>query len=326
VRGWRSRIRRGPRPPSKSVYVVAATATWESSARTLLLAGIGRQKGRAVSPGHTDRVSEKPTVRDHYGAHYRDFAADVHEEVRRAAFGDDVGQNSWLTRNELERFGQQLELSASSRLLDVACGSGGPALHLAQLTGCQIVGVELFDDAVANGRRIAREAGLEKQANFARADASQTLPFDDGSFDAILCIDAINHLPDRRRVLTDWARLLHLAGRLLFTDPVTITGPLDSDELAIRTSVGYYLFVPPGENERRLAEAGMNVLAIEDTTDSLAEIAGRRRDARRERADALRQVEGDEAFEGRQRFFDIVARLAHERRLSRLVYTAEKVS
>lgn len=271
-------------------------------------------------------MSEKPTVRDHYGAHYRDFAADVHEEVRRAAFGDDVGQNSWLTQNELERFGQQLGLSASSRLLDVACGSGGPALHLAQLTGCEIVGVELFDEAVAYGKRIAREAGLEKQASFARADASETLPFDDGSFDAILCIDAINHLRDRGHVLTDWARLLPVEGRLLFTDPVIITGALDSDELAIRTSFGYYLFIPPGNNERLLAEAGMNVLAVEDTTDSLAEIAGRRRDARRERADALREIEGGEAFEGRQRFFDIVARLAHERRLSRMVYTAERVA
>jgi hypothetical protein len=61
-------------------------------------------------------MAEKPEVRDHYGAHYRDFVADVHEEVRRAAFGDDIGQNSWLTRKELERFGYQLQLKSSSRL------------------------------------------------------------------------------------------------------------------------------------------------------------------------------------------------------------------
>jgi hypothetical protein len=120
--------------------------------------------------------------------------------------------------------------------------------------------------------------------------------------------------------------LLQPAGRLLFTDPVSVTGVLDSDELAIRTSVGYYLFVPPGENERLLAEAGMNTLSVEDTTDSLADIAARRRNSRAERADRLRDVEGDEAFEGRQRFFDIVARLAHQHRLSRIAYAAEKPS
>ena len=37
------------------------------------------------------------------GAHYREFAADVDAEVRRAAFGADVGQNSWLTVDELDR-------------------------------------------------------------------------------------------------------------------------------------------------------------------------------------------------------------------------------
>jgi hypothetical protein len=36
------------------------------------------------------------------------------------------------------------------------------------------------------------------------------------------------------------------------------------------------------------------------------------------------QIEGDEAFEGRQRFFDIVATRARERRLSRFVYSAEQ--
>jgi hypothetical protein len=50
----------------------------------------------------------------------------------------------------------------------------------------------------------------------------------------------------------------------------------------------------------------------------------RRCDARADRAPALRRIEGDDTFEGRQRFFDIVARLASERRLGRFVYLAER--
>ena len=69
--------------------------------------------------------------------------------MRRAAFGEDVGQNSWLTVDELDRFVSRLELQSSARLLDVGCGSGGPSLHVARLTGCQVVGVELYDEAVA---------------------------------------------------------------------------------------------------------------------------------------------------------------------------------
>ncbi|MGZ6589132.1 MAG: class I SAM-dependent methyltransferase [Solirubrobacteraceae bacterium] len=269
-------------------------------------------------------MAERPEVVDHYGAHYREFAAEVYAEVRRAAFGEDVGQNSWLTVGELERFVSRLQLRSAARLLDVGCGSGGPSLCVACLTECQVVGVDLYDEAVAEGNRLAHEAGLEERASFVQADASDTLPFEDASFDAILCIDAINHLSDRSRVVGDWARLLRPGGRLLFTDPIVITGILDSEEIALRTSIGYFLFVPAGETERLLVNAGLIVVDVEDTTGDLSEIASRRRDARAQRAQALRQIEGDAAFEGRQRFFDVVATLARERRLSRFAYTTEK--
>jgi cyclopropane fatty-acyl-phospholipid synthase-like methyltransferase len=269
-------------------------------------------------------VPERPEVVDHYGAHYRDFAAGVYEQVRREAFGQDVGQNSWLTMEELQRFGSWLELGPSARLLDVGCGSGGPALHLARLTDCQVVGVELYEEAVRNGNEMARAAGLDTRASFVQADASRPLQFASASFDAIVCIDAINHLSGRPSILADWARMLRPGARLLFTDPVTVTGVLGSDEIAVRTSIGYFLFVPRGENDRLLTEVGLGVLAVQDTTEHLAQVARRRADARAKHREALRQTEGDEAFEGRQRFFDMVATLARERRLSRLVYVAEK--
>jgi cyclopropane fatty-acyl-phospholipid synthase-like methyltransferase len=268
-------------------------------------------------------MAQTPDAFDHYGAHYRQFAAEVYAEVRRAAFGEDIGQNSWLTIGELDRFASRLGLQSTARLLDVGCGSGGPCLRIARTTGCQVVGVDLQADGILEATRLARDAGLERRAAFVQADASVSLAFERRSFDAITCIDAINHLANRPRVIGDWARLLRPGGRLLFTDPVVITGSIDSREIALRTSIGYFLFVPTGGNERLLVEAGLTVLDVEDTTNDLANVAARRRDARAEHAKALREIEGDDAFEGRQRFFDVVATLARERRLSRFVYTAE---
>ena len=122
-------------------------------------------------------MSDRPEVVDHYGAHYREFAADVYADVRRAAFGEDIGQNSWLTVEELQRFVSRLGLRTAACLLDIACGSGGPSLRIAQVTECQVVGVELYDEAVAEGARLAQAAGLEARASFVQADASETLPY-----------------------------------------------------------------------------------------------------------------------------------------------------
>jgi SAM-dependent methyltransferase len=269
-------------------------------------------------------MADQEEVVDLYGASYGGFARDVYAEVRREAWGDEIGQNSWLTRDELERFGAQLELGGTSRVLEVGCGSGGPALHLARLTGCEIVGVDVHEDGIANATRMARESGLDARASFVRADASEPLPFASGSFGALLCVDAINHLPERARVLADWARVLAPGGRMLFTDPITVTGALSSAEIAVRASIGYFLFVPAGEDERLLREAGLRPLAVEDATENMAAVAERWLAARERRAGALRELEGEPTFAGQQRFLDVTARLARERRLSRVVYLAEK--
>src|SRR4051794_6096322 len=142
--------------------------------------------------GDTQTMAGQDGTVDLYGASYEGFARDVYAEVRRAAWGEEVGQNSWLTRDELERFAGELQLDGSSRVLDIACGSGGPALHLARLTGCEIVGGDLHEEGVANAARMAREARLDARASFVRADANEALPFPSGSFDALLCVDAVN--------------------------------------------------------------------------------------------------------------------------------------
>jgi SAM-dependent methyltransferase len=269
-------------------------------------------------------MADQEGMVDLYGASYGGFARDVYAEVRREAWGEEIGQNSWLTRDELERFGGELQLDGSSRVLEIGCGSGGPALHLARSTACEIVGVDLHEDGVVNATRMAAEAGLDARASFVRADASEALPFASGSFDALLCVDSVNHLRDRARVFAEWARVLAPGGRVLFTDPITVTGPLSSDEIAIRASIGYFLFVPPGEDERLLRDAGLRPLAVEDATENMAAVAQRWLAARASRAGTLREIEGEQTFDGQQRFLEVTARLARERRLSRFVFLAEK--
>jgi ubiquinone/menaquinone biosynthesis C-methylase UbiE len=274
--------------------------------------------------GDTRRIAQADETVNLYGTSYGGFAEAVYAEVRREAYGEEVGQASWLTRDELDRFAADLRLDGSARLLEVASGSGGPALHLVQSTGCEVVGIDLTDEGVANANRLAGEAGLSDRARFVLADATRPLEFEDGSFSAVLCVDAMNHLAGRDRIFAEWLRVLRPGGRVLFTDPTTVTGQLGIDEIVTRASIGYFVFVPLGEDERLLNEAGFNVLSVEDATPNMAEMAHRWREARANREDALRQIEGDETFEGQQRFLEVASRLARERRLSRVIYLAEK--
>jgi SAM-dependent methyltransferase len=255
---------------------------------------------------------------DHYGPTYERFAARVYAEIRAEAFGEDIGQNSWLTVDEQDLFISWLRLDRERRLLDVACGSGGPALRVARVTGCRVHGIDLHEDAVTAARTQAEQAGLAARAAFERCDAGKTLPFPDAAFDALTCVDAINHLPDRPRILAEWARILKPGGRLVFTDPIVVTGPLSNEEMAIRSSIGFFLFVPPGLDEKLLGDAGFDLVAREDRTENMARTAGRRRAARERRADELRRIEGDEVFEGQQLFFEVAARL------SRFAFCAER--
>jgi hypothetical protein len=121
-----------------------------------------------------------------------------------------------------------------------------------------------------------------------------------------------------------WSALLMPGGRVLFTDPILVTGPLSNGEIAIRSSIAFFLFVPPGYGEQVLHDAGFEHVVVEDRTENTATVASRWHAARAARADVLRRVEGDETYEGQQRFFEVCARLARERRLSRFVYVAAK--
>jgi ubiquinone/menaquinone biosynthesis C-methylase UbiE len=149
---------------------------------------------------------------DYYDANYGNFQAELYEEIRREAFGEDIGQNSWLTADEQDKFINWLNLSPGKTLLDVACGAGGPALRVAATTGCSIVGIDIHELGISTACSLAAQRRLSGIAKFQVVNAAQQLPFADVSFDAITCIDAINHLPNRQFIVSDWARLLKRGG------------------------------------------------------------------------------------------------------------------
>ena len=195
---------------------------------------------------------------------------------------------------------------------------------MAASTGCSVVGIDIHEQAISIAARLASRQLPNEQVAFHLIDATADLPFPDGSFDAITCIDAINHFPNRRGVVAEWSRVLKPHGRLLFTDPITVTGPLTNAEISTRSSAGFYLFVPPGYDELNIALCGLRLVAMENVTSNMAEVACRRYAARASRSSSLREIEGEREYTGQQEFLKIASRIAREGRLSRFLYVAEK--
>jgi SAM-dependent methyltransferase len=270
-------------------------------------------------------ANERATGQDFYGPQYARMDGELAAEIRREAFGEDIGQESWRSAAEQAEIAAWLELGTGRRVLDVACGAGGPSLALVKHFGCRLTGLDIVAEGIEHASDSAGKRGLAHLADFAVADCGARLPFEDGGFDAILCIDSISHLPNRQTVFAEWRRLLKPGGRLVFTDPAVVTGPLAKSEIDDRTAVtANVYFVPQAFNEDAIRAAGLNLIVVHDRTEAVACIASRWGAARERYAEAVRRQEGEDWFARRQRMLAAAAELARTRRLSRFIYLAEK--
>lgn len=265
-----------------------------------------------------------PEKVDLYNTSYGNTETEVYSEIRRETYGVDLGQTSWVGPEEIAQIPRLLEINAPSNLLEIGCGAGGCALHYAASIGCRVTGIDVNAHGIRAALHAAQAQKLADRARFLEHDAATRLPFSDQAFDAAYSNDAFCHIPDRLGLLRECRRVLKSGGRLLFSDALVVNGALSNEEIAARSSIGHYIFVPRGENERLIGESGLKVSCTLDTTQQTANIARRWRDARAQKKAALLKIEGEANFEGLQRFLACVHTLTAEKRLARFVYVAER--
>jgi ubiquinone/menaquinone biosynthesis C-methylase UbiE len=265
-----------------------------------------------------------PPKVDLYNAAYVNAAAQVYEEVRTETYGQDFGQTSWVTTAESDEIPRALGITRDSLVLEIGCGSGQYALHVAETTGCRITGVDVNEAGVRNANRLAQERTMGARVQFECCDVSKELSFQDAVFDAAFANDVLCHVPARLSLLRETFRVLKAGAKFLFSDALVIGGMVTHKELVKRSSIGFYVFSPPGENEQLIERAGFRLRSAADTTANAASIAKRWRDAREKRRIDLIRAEGEATFDGVQEFLSVVQTLTSERRLLRYVYLGEK--
>ncbi len=260
---------------------------------------------------------------DQYEPFYREFDSPLMRQIRLEAYGEDIGQHSWVSADELRRDTQRLGLRASSRLLDLGSGPCGPLTFLLSTVGCTGVGLDLSPSAVQVGYSRATALGVQERFSAHVADLNVPLPVELGTFDAVLAVDVVLHLRDRQALFREVSKLLRPGWRFLFTDAGVITGAVSNDELQRRSLHGYTQFVPIGWNERLLEAVGLRLLESEDRTASVFRNASGKLAAMQNHREELEHLSGVTSFQSQNEYLTTVAELARRGAVSRIVYLTE---
>ena len=131
----------------------------------------------------------------------------------------------------LKKLRAALDPQPSMRALELACGPGIVAEHLAPHCG-SIVGLDLTPEMVARAAHRTRSAGLANTA-FLLGDC-EALPFPAASFDAVTTRSAVHHFRDPNAVLSEVKRVLRPGGRLVISDVVSSE---DLDESSLHNAL-----------------------------------------------------------------------------------------
>jgi 2-polyprenyl-6-hydroxyphenyl methylase/3-demethylubiquinone-9 3-methyltransferase len=165
-----------------------------------------------------------------------------------------------LVPGRLSWFDRQIDW-AGLEVLDLGCAGGFMAEALVA-RGAKVTGIDPASEAIAAARAHASAGGLQIAYDVGVGEA---LPYGADSFDAIVCVDVLEHVSDLTKVLAEVARVLWPGGLFLFDtinrNPLarlaTITVAEDILRLLPRGTHDPALFITPRELRAGLVNAGL---------------------------------------------------------------------
>ncbi len=110
-----------------------------------------------------------------------------------------------------------LELPLGARVLDVACGTGTTAVMVAKDLGARVTGLDFSEKNITRARERATKQRVMDQMDFI-SGAADALPYEDGTFHAVVCECAVSTFVDKAAAAQQFARVLAPGGMLCVSD------------------------------------------------------------------------------------------------------------
>lgn len=217
-------------------------------------------------------------------ARYYDTTVDLYEELwgehvhhgywdPQERPGTDAAQRVAATDRLVRELVGYAGVPEGARVLDIGCGIGGPALHLAGPLGCTVEGVTLSAPQAERANAKAREAGLAGRARFQVRDGLAT-GFPDASFDVVWAMESLMHIEDRAAFFAEALRLLRPGGTLAVATWSVRAGDLNPAEQDLVAMVLRHQVMPSlssrPEHERLCRDAGFTDVRTADWSAAVA--------------------------------------------------------
>jgi len=186
-------------------------------------------------------------------------------DLKRGIFGN---QMLW----EEKGMADKLDIGPGKKVLDVGCGRGRIAHHVAGYTGADVVGLNIDKTQIAMARDYAEATGASDKLRFVQGNYNDPLPFADETFDALYHVQALTYAKDLPALLKDMHRVLKPGAKISFLDWFKLPNydPSDSHHrklLAdVKAVIGAVWTPAPEEYVLALEQAGFKVISSQEAS------------------------------------------------------------
>ncbi|MER9423970.1 methyltransferase domain-containing protein [Mesorhizobium sp. M0317] len=154
----------------------------------------------------------------------------------------------------------QMGLKPGARLLDIGSGVGGPARFAANNAGADVTGIDLTQSYVDIATSLSKRVGMADKVRFVQGSALD-MPFSNKSFDTAMILHVGMNLPDKKKLMSEAARVLKPGGVFAVYDVMRLKAGALTYPLPWASDESMSFVATPDDYRSAAAAAGFSVTA-----------------------------------------------------------------